>query len=100
MPDPSDQLWSFEGGEEEDGFGDGTEVANLEDEDGVSEGPVVRIVNSVILQASEDGASDVHFVPQADDLIVRFRIDGVLHEIQRIPKRLAAGVVLDRKSVV
>ncbi len=60
-------------------------------EDG-SDAPLVRLVNSVILQAAEDGASDVHFVPQEDALIVRFRVDGVLHEIQRIPKRLAAGV--------
>src|SRR4051812_3187317 len=66
--------------------------ADLEEEDGVTEGPVVRIVNSVILQAAEDGASDLHFEAQEDGLVVRFRIDGVLHEVQRIPRRLAAGV--------
>src|SRR5581483_4077073 len=71
---------------------DGSSVADLEEEDGVSDGPVVRIVNSIILQAAEDGASDVHFEAQEDGLIVRFRIDGVLHEVQRIPKRLAPGV--------
>src|SRR5262249_27989682 len=37
-------------------------------------------------------ASDVHFETQEDALVVRFRIDGVLHEVQQIPKRLAAGV--------
>ncbi len=52
----------------------------------------MRLVNSVIFQAAEDGASDVHFEPQEDALVVRFRIDGVLHEMQRIPKRLTAGV--------
>jgi type IV pilus assembly protein PilB len=72
--------------------GESSEVADLDDEDGVSEAPVVRIVNSVILQAAEDGASDVHFEAQEDALVVRFRIDGVLQEMQRIPKRMAPGV--------
>src|SRR5262249_37631308 len=41
----------------------------------------------------EAGRSDVHFEPQEDALIVRFRVDGVLHEMQRIPRRLAPAVV-------
>ena len=45
-----------------------------------------------MLEAAEDGASDVHFEAQEDGLVVRFRIDGVLHEMQRIPRQLAAGV--------
>ena len=49
-------------------------------------------MNSIILQAAEDGASDLHFDPQDDALVVRLRVDGVLHEVQRIPKRLAPGV--------
>jgi type IV pilus assembly protein PilB len=65
---------------------------DLEAEDGVSDAPLVRLVNSIIFQAAEDGASDVHFVPQEDSLVVRLRIDGVLHEVQRIPKRMMAGV--------
>jgi type IV pilus assembly protein PilB len=71
---------------------DASAVTDLEEEDGVSDGPVVRIVNSIILQASEDGASDVHFEAQEDGLVVRFRIDGLLHEVQRVPRRLTAGV--------
>ena len=65
---------------------------DLEAEDGISDAPLVRLVNSVLFQAAEDGASDVHFVPQEDNLVVRFRIDGVLHLMQTIPKRMAAGV--------
>jgi type IV pilus assembly protein PilB len=65
---------------------------DLEAEDGISDAPLVRLVNSVIFQAAEDGASDIHFEPQEDALIVRFRIDGVLQEVQRIPKRMTAGV--------
>jgi type IV pilus assembly protein PilB len=68
------------------------ETDDLEADDGVSDAPLVRLVNSVIFQAAEDGASDVHFEPQEDSLVVRFRIDGVLQEVQRIPKRMMAGV--------
>ena len=64
---------------------------DLEAEDGISDGPVVRLVNSIIFQAAEDGASDVHFEPQEDALVVRFRVDGVLNVAQRIPKTFAAG---------
>ena len=65
---------------------------DLEADDGISDAPLVRLVNSVIFQAAEDGASDIHFEPQEDALVVRFRIDGVLQEVQRIPQRMAAGV--------
>jgi type IV pilus assembly protein PilB len=65
---------------------------DLEADDGVSDVPLVRLVNSILFQAAEDGASDVHFVPQDDSLVVRFRIDGVLQEMQRVPKRMQAGV--------
>jgi type IV pilus assembly protein PilB len=68
------------------------EETDLEVDDGVSDVPLVRLVNSVLFQAAEDGASDIHFVPQEDALVVRFRIDGVLQEMQRIPKRMMPGV--------
>ena len=67
-------------------------ATSLDDDDGVSDAPVVRLVNSIIYQAAEDGASDVHFEPQEDVLAVRFRVDGVLQEVQRIPKRMMPGV--------
>src|SRR5438132_10566138 len=68
------------------------EVDDLEADDGISDAPLVRLVNSVIFQAAEDGASDIHFEPQEDSLVVRFRVDGVLQEVQRVPKRMMAGV--------
>ena len=68
------------------------ETDDLEVDDGISDVPLVRLVNSIIFQAAEDGASDIHFEPQEDSLVVRLRIDGVLHEVQRIPKRMMAGV--------
>ena len=74
------------------GMDEGDDNDDLEAEDGVSDAPLVRLVNSVIFQAAEDGASDVHFEPQEDALVVRFRVDGVLQEVQRIPKRMTPGV--------
>ena len=80
----------FEEEEELEEVGDDED--DLEADDGISDAPLVRLVNSLIFQAAEDGASDMHFEPQKDGIVVRFRIDGVLHEIQRIPKRMTAGV--------
>jgi len=65
---------------------------DLEVEDGVSDAPLVRLVNSIIMQAATEGASDIHFEPQEDALAVRVRVDGVLFESQRIPKRMSNGV--------
>ncbi|HEY6016912.1 MAG TPA: GspE/PulE family protein, partial [Gaiellaceae bacterium] len=78
--------------EEEELRAEEEEGDDLEVDDGISDAPLVRLVNSVIFQAAEDGASDIHFEAQEDALVVRLRIDGVLHEVQRIPKRLSAGV--------
>ncbi len=59
----------------------------------VDEAPVVKLVNGIIAQAVEDGASDIHFEPQAKEMGVRFRHDGVLHEVMAIPRRMQAGVL-------
>jgi len=78
---------------EDEGLGEEEETADdLEVDDGISDVPLVRLVNSIIFQAAEDGASDIHFEPHEDALVVRLRIDGVLHEVQRIPKRMLNGV--------
>jgi type IV pilus assembly protein PilB len=58
-----------------------------------TEAPIVRLINSVIAQSVDDGASDIHFEPQAKELIVRFRIDGVLHEVMSVPRRMQNGVI-------
>jgi type IV pilus assembly protein PilB len=79
--------------EEIAGAEEGAEDADdLEADDGISDAPLVRLVNSMIFQAAEDGASDIHVEPQEDDLIVRYRVDGVLHVAHHVPKRLAPGV--------
>ena len=61
--------------------------------DATEEAPIVKLVNSVIAQSVDDSASDIHFEPQAKELMVRFRVDGVLHEIMSIPRRMQTGVI-------
>ena len=55
--------------------------------------PIVRFVNLLISQAIQDRASDIHIEPGEYDLGVRYRIDGVLHEMQRAPKNIQNGVI-------
>src|SRR5665647_912828 len=55
--------------------------------------PIVRFVNLLISQAIQDRASDIHIEPTETDLRVRYRIDGVLKEVQRSPKQIQAGVI-------
>ncbi len=74
-------------------FEDALEETDLEVDDGLSDEPLVRLVNSILFQAAEDGASDIHFEPQEDALVIRFRVDGILRETQRIPRSTAAGVI-------
>jgi len=50
------------------------------------EAPIIRIVNTVLLYALKDGASDIHIEPQAKGVRIRYRIDGVLHEQMKIPQ--------------
>jgi type IV pilus assembly protein PilB len=57
------------------------------------EAPIVKLVNLVINQACEDGASDIHIEPQEKDVRIRYRIDGVLHEVMRSPKRIQPGLL-------
>ena len=58
-----------------------------------SEAPIIKLVNLLISHAVESRASDIHIEPFESDLKVRYRIDGVLHDIETIPKRLQAAVI-------
>ncbi|BDO42324.1 MAG: type II secretion system protein GspE [Cellulomonas sp. 73-145] len=55
--------------------------------------PIVRYVNLLVTQAITDRSSDIHIEPTEHDLRVRYRIDGVLHEVQRSPKNIQGGVI-------
>ncbi len=57
-----------------------------------SEAPVIRLVNHVISRSLEVKASDIHFEPYRDQLKIRFRIDGVLHDVETVSKRLQPAI--------
>ena len=57
------------------------------------EGPIVKMVNLLITQAIGDRASDVHIEPTERDVRIRYRVDGVLHEVMRSPKNIQAGLI-------
>ena len=57
------------------------------------EAPIVRFVNLIVSQAIQDRASDIHIEPGEHSLRVRYRIDGVLHEMQSAPKAVQNGVI-------
>ncbi|GAA5444251.1 hypothetical protein Misp06_02437 [Microbulbifer sp. NBRC 101763] len=68
----------------------GDEKSEVDDNDpGGDEAPVVRFVNKVLLDAIRSGASDIHFEPYEKSYRVRFRTDGVLHEVAKPPIQLA-----------
>jgi len=58
-----------------------------------SEAPAVKLVNYIIQKAVADRASDIHIEPQESDLRVRFRVDGVLHEVMRSPKSAQQAMI-------
>ena len=66
------------------------EIAHLKDL--ASEAPVIRLVNLVLQNAVEQGASDIHIEPFENELKVRYRVDGILHEVEAPPARLCAAV--------
>ena len=55
--------------------------------------PIIRLVNSVLGLAIKQGASDIHIEPMEQDVAVRYRIDGVLQSVQRLPKKVQLGLI-------
>ncbi len=68
-----------------------------EDEDilhaSAEDAPIIRFVNSLIFNASKERASDIHIEPADKEVIVRNRVDGVLHEVKRAPKAHLASII-------
>jgi type IV pilus assembly protein PilB len=79
-------------GDEEDGAEHGpAEITDIRAS--AEDGPVIKLVNSILGQAVAEGASDIHFEPAEGEMRIRFRVDGVLQETARVPKRMVAGVI-------
>jgi len=72
-------------------LGDDDNVDHLKDL--ASEAPVIRLVNLIISRAIELQASDIHFEPFEKSFIIRYRIDGVLHDMESPPKNLQAAII-------
>lgn len=88
---PDAELESLQGemgAEELDSFDMSQVGSNVEDD-----APIVRFVNLIITQAIQDRASDIHIEPAENELRIRYRIDGVLHEMQRAHKSSQNGVI-------
>ncbi len=69
----------------------GAELGDVEA--AVEEAPIVKLVNAIMTQAVADRASDVHIEPTEKDVRVRFRVDGVLHEVMHSPKNIQNGLI-------
>lgn len=90
--DPSTEFGLSEYSEEEDAAAQAMEeLESLEEI--VDDSPTVKLVNYLIQKAVADGASDIHIEPQEHDMRVRFRSDGVLHEIMRSPKSSQTAII-------
>jgi type IV pilus assembly protein PilB len=85
----------------EDVVGESDAAFAEEDEDGEvvalhetsDDAPVIKLVNQLVAQAVERGASDLHLAPDGREMRVRFRIDGVLQDVTSVPRKMAAGVI-------
>ncbi|HUO76328.1 MAG TPA: type II secretion system ATPase GspE [Thermodesulfovibrionales bacterium] len=84
MEDMGDKTLDFTREEDED-------TGHLKDL--AAEAPIIKLVNLLITRAVEGRASDIHIEPFEDEVKVRYRIDGVLHDIESVPKRLQAAIV-------
>jgi type II secretion system protein E len=57
------------------------------------ETPIIKIVNIIIMQAIKDRASDIHVEPEEHKLRIRYRIDGILHEVNTLPRKLQRAII-------
>jgi general secretion pathway protein E len=77
--------------DDDDEFSQAEELVDMLDAN--DEAPIIRWVNSLMFQAAREGASDIHIRPGEKDIIVRYRVDGVLRESKRAPKKFQASII-------
>lgn len=77
--------------QEEDDFGDAEELVDILDL--TDEAPIIRWVNSLLFQAVKERASDIHIEPGEKDVLVRYRIDGVLREHKRAARQFLPPII-------
>ncbi len=76
-----------------EGDEDSAKIDTFELKESADEAPVVKLVNMVLVDAIQKGASDIHFESYEKVFRIRFRIDGVLHEMLSPPKRLESAIL-------
>src|SRR2546422_1548929 len=86
-----DQVGNVEVVDDDEDGGAGVDVFELKES--ADEAPVVKLVNMVLVDAIRKGASDLHWEPYEKHFRIRFRIDGVLHEMLSPPKRHEAAII-------
>jgi type IV pilus assembly protein PilB len=78
------------------GLGSGKPEVDAEDLEASSQGvglsPVMSLVDRILIEALTNAASDIHIEPQEDGLLIRFRQDGVLRDIEKLPKTLTPAI--------
>ena len=89
--DRLDDVVSEQDGQIEEQEQGDAEVVDLRET--ADDAPVVKLVNQIVDQAVEQGASDIHLAPDGRELRVRFRVDGVLHDATTVPRRMAGGAI-------
>jgi len=95
----SDKVSEFLEEASKDGFEQDLGELDLGVEESSDEAPIIRLVSAILTRAVGDGASDIHIEPQAREVVVRMRVDGVLREAMSIPPKLQSGVVARFKIV-
>ncbi len=73
------------------------EGREMEDEEAITglvdDTPLVRFTTTMIAEAINRGASDIHIDPRENEVLIRYRIDGVCQEIKRVPKNIHSGII-------
>lgn len=99
--DLAERFEGIFGGSESGEAGDDGEIEFLKDDeedvehlrDMASEAPVIRLVNQMLSRAVEQRASDIHVEPYENEMRIRYRIDGVLHDMDAPPRSMTAAVI-------
>jgi type IV pilus assembly protein PilB len=92
-----DRIWNVESTDEAVLKLEQEHAADLEEQvfgaTSAEDAPVIQFVNQIITRAVSERASDIHFDPMQRELKIRFRIDGVLHEVMTVPRSAAASLI-------
>lgn len=76
-----------------------SETINTETDSKIDDSPIVKLINTLLQDAVDRGASDIHFDPQEKSLIVRLRVDGELRTHENLPKSIQTGVISRLKII-